>query len=39
MDRREQELERGRSMFRRIFGPEYGERLCAQLGEGNSIRS
>ena len=34
----EQELERGRRMFHRIFGPEYGEELCAQLGEGEFNR-
>lgn len=29
------ELERARRMFRRIFGDDYGEELCAQLGEGD----
>ena len=38
MNRSEQELERGRRMFRRIFGPQYGEQLCAQLGEGEFNR-
>lgn len=28
------ELDRARRMFRRIFGDEYGEELCSQLGEG-----
>ena len=29
------ELNRARTMFRRIFGDDYGEELCAQLGEGD----
>lgn len=29
------ELERARAMFARVFGPDYGARLIAQLGEGD----
>lgn len=30
----EAELDRARQMFRTVFGPDYGEELCAQLGDG-----
>jgi alkylhydroperoxidase/carboxymuconolactone decarboxylase family protein YurZ len=30
----DEELERARRMFRRVFGDDYGGELCAQLGEG-----
>jgi alkylhydroperoxidase/carboxymuconolactone decarboxylase family protein YurZ len=32
------EVDRGRAMFRRIFGPHYGEELCAQLDTGEFNR-
>lgn len=31
----EQDLARARAMFLRVFGPDYGGRLVAQLGEGD----
>ena len=34
----EAELERGRAMFLRIFGPDYGAELCAQLEQNGFNR-
>ena len=34
----EAELERGRAMFLRIFGPEYGAELCGQLEQNDFNR-
>jgi hypothetical protein len=32
---RDEEVARARSMFLRIFGPDYGAELCGQLGQGD----
>lgn len=32
---KDRESERGRTMFRNVFGPDYGEQLSAQLGESD----